>query len=180
MKTYNNFKHFKNIETLEELKKTYRELMMKHHPDKNPNNIEESTRISKEINKEYEILFELVKNVKRNKQGETYKQTQETTETSNEFMDLINELMKHKNITIDLVGSWLWVGGETKEIKEELKVLNFKYASNKKMWYYTNEPYKKKTKTVYAYDTLKNMFGYTSYTKEDENAKTENQRLSYN
>ena len=34
------------------------------------------------------------------------------------------------------LGSWIWVGGDTKPIKETLKSLNFKYASKKKLWFY--------------------------------------------
>lgn len=45
------------IETLEDLKKQYRSLMLKWHPDRNLNNQEEATSNSKIINNEYEYLF---------------------------------------------------------------------------------------------------------------------------
>ena len=34
------------------------------------------------------------------------------------------------------MGQWLWVSGDTKEHKEKLKELGFKWASKKKMWYF--------------------------------------------
>ena len=37
----------------ENIKTIYKQLMMKYHPDKNPNAIEEATRISQELNRIY-------------------------------------------------------------------------------------------------------------------------------
>ena len=36
-----------------------------------------------------------------------------------------------ENITIELIGSWIWVSGDTREIKEKLKEIGFKWASKK-------------------------------------------------
>ena len=46
-------KYFNNINTLEELKKQYKKLAMKYHPDR-PNGSEE---IMKQVNNEYEKMF---------------------------------------------------------------------------------------------------------------------------
>lgn len=181
MKTNNKtLKYFQNIETLDDLKQEYRKLMMRYHPDRNPNNTEEATRISQEINAEYEYLFNLVKNIKRNKEGETYTSNQQTQEAPDEFINIINALMKYDSISIDLVGSWLWIGGDTKAIKEELKALGFKYAPNKCRWYKTFEPYKKKTSTIYTYDALKSMFGFTNFKEAENETNSNNLKLSYN
>src|SRR3954454_9639910 len=42
--------------TQEEIKKSYRKLVLKHHPDKNPNNREEAEKKFKEVSKAYQIL----------------------------------------------------------------------------------------------------------------------------
>lgn len=46
-------KYFNNVNTLEELRKQYKELLKMYHPD-NPNG---STKATQEINAEYDGLF---------------------------------------------------------------------------------------------------------------------------
>lgn len=46
-------KYFKNVNTLEDLRKQYKELLKKFHPD----NPEGSTEATQEINSEYDELF---------------------------------------------------------------------------------------------------------------------------
>ena len=50
-------KYFKNVHTLEELRKQYKELLKKYHPD----NANGSTEATQEINAEYDRLFKLLK-----------------------------------------------------------------------------------------------------------------------
>ena len=56
--------YFRNVETLEELRKQYKELLKKYHPD-NKNGSEDAT---KAINAEYEQLFKSLKNQHDTKQ----------------------------------------------------------------------------------------------------------------
>lgn len=42
--------------TAEQLKKAYKKLAIKYHPDRNPNNVEEATAKFKEINEAYDVL----------------------------------------------------------------------------------------------------------------------------
>lgn len=58
-------KRFNHPQTLEELKKQYKQLAVKHHPDKGGN-----TADMQEINAEYDRLFELLKNTHRCKGNE--------------------------------------------------------------------------------------------------------------
>ena len=50
-------KYFSNVNTLEELRKQYRDLLKKYHPD----NVNGSTEATQEINAEYDRLFKMLK-----------------------------------------------------------------------------------------------------------------------
>src|SRR5690606_21664303 len=108
-------KYFKNVTTLEELKKQYRKLAKQYHPDLNEN---DTTKDMQQINKEYEILFDQLKNNKSNTENEK----------ASTYMNIINELIKYEDITIDIVGSWLWLSGDTYPIKNELSKLGFRWS----------------------------------------------------
>jgi len=53
-----------------------------------------------------------------------------------ELEKVISKILHYENIIIEVVGSWIWLSGDTKTIKDTLKELGFKWANKKKMWYY--------------------------------------------
>lgn len=139
-------KEFKGVEGINEAKKIYKILAKKLHPDME-NGSEESFKI---LNAVYTDLIE----------HKIY--------FSNDFKidieleKIISLILHFENITIELVGSWVWVSGDTKEIKEKLKELGFKWASKKKMWFYgemkgrnPQEKSMEEIKSKYGSETLK-------------------------
>ena len=140
-------KYFTNIKTVEELKKAYFALAKKYHPDMGG-----SVEIMKEINNEYETLFEKVKDihtsVKEDSAEETYTAKAPTNEAPEDFINIIKFLLSLGGLDIELCGRWLWIGGNTKEHKEELKAMGCKWSSSKKLWswHYDGDatPYHKK------------------------------------
>ena len=143
-------KYFVNIETIEELKKKYKELAKKLHPDLGGNKEEFQA-----MNNEYDLLF---KELKLNK-----KSNKANNNTNDNFKDIINELIKYNELTIEIIGSWLWISGNTYPLRNIIKSLGLLWSKGRKKWYYTadnidgaNKHYKKKT-----YDELKNNYGYT-------------------
>lgn len=123
-------KYFTNVTTLDELKKQYRRMAMKYHPDCGG-----SDEIMKQINEEHDELFAALK-ARHNKTADEYHQT---TETAEEFREIIIALLKLDGLDIELCGSWLWIGGNTREHKDELKALGCRWSNNKKLWYWRHE-----------------------------------------
>ena len=114
-------KWFKNPQTIEELKKQYRNLAMANHPDRGG----EETDM-KEINSEYDQLFERLKNIHTSTTGETYTAKEETTETPEEFKDIINALIHLSALTLEISGPWTWITRNTLQHKEASKEMRFR------------------------------------------------------
>lgn len=114
------FTYFADCSSLEEVKRTYKQLALKHHPDCGGDD-----ETMKAINAEYEQAF-------------NHFVSDDTTsqETPDEFKAIINGLVVLKGITIELCGKWLWIGGDTYNNREELKRLGCRFSHNKKMWYW--------------------------------------------
>ena len=120
-------KYFTNINTLDELKAAYRRLSMKHHPDRGGD-----TATMQEINAEHDELFERLKK-QHNASADEFHQT---TETPEEFREIIGLLLRLEGLTVELCGSWLWIGGDTRQHKETLKAAGCRWSNNKKLWYW--------------------------------------------
>ena len=146
--------YFKNPETLEGLKKQYRELAIENHPDRGGNE-----EIMKEINSKYDELFQQLKNIHRNSKGETYTANQTSNETSEQFRNIISELMRMDDIVIEIIGCFIWVTGNTKMYKDKLKELNLKWHSKKLAWYLKPEDYVRRSHKDYELDEIRKMYG---------------------
>lgn len=145
-------KYFTNINTLEELKKECKRLALTNHPDRGGN-----VEVMKAINAEYDEIFAKVKDIHKNAKGETY--TKENTETPDMFKDIIDQLIKMNGVEIEIIGCFIWLSGNTKEHKDQLKALGFKWHSNKKLWYKSPEGYRRKTRKNMSMDEIRNAFG---------------------
>ena len=110
---------FKGIDGINEAKKIYKELAKKLHPD-----VGGTDELFKILNAVYNHILEHGLNFS------------EDAEFDLELEKVISKILHYENIIIEVVGSWIWLSGDTKHIKETLKELNFKWASKKKMWYY--------------------------------------------
>lgn len=150
-------KYFNNCKSIEDVKKTYKKLAIKLHPDCNKDH--DTTKEFVEMSAEYERAFEQFKNTFVNAEGETY--TKENDEMAAAFKDIIDQLLHFEGVTIEIIGDWVWLTGETFKYKEQIKELKFKWANNKKAWYFHHGAYKKKSKRKLTLDELKTMYEST-------------------
>ena len=102
-------------------------------------------------------MFAKVKDIHKNAKGETY--TKENTETANQFRDIIDALLRMKGVEIEVIGCFIWLSGNTKEHKDGIKAMGFKWHSKKKMWYKSPEDYRKKSRRNYDMDEIREMYG---------------------
>ncbi len=150
-------KWFKDCKTIEDVKKVYKTLAVKYHPDFNHDT--DTTDTMQEINNEYEKAFNIFKNIHTSQSGDTVEnEATETTETPEMFKDIINSLIHCDGVQIDIVGSWVWLTGNTFTHKEMIKSLGFKWASKKKAWYWHTDEYKS-THSKMTLDEIKIKYG---------------------
>ena len=116
-----------HCKTLDDLRREYRRLAMIHHPD-----VGGEVETRQAINAEYDELHEVLKKAHNQQAYEV----PETTETAEEFREIIEKLLRMHGLEVELCGSWLWIGGNTREHKDELKAAGCRWSSNKKLWYW--------------------------------------------
>lgn len=160
--------YFKNVDTLEELRKQYKELLKKYHPD----NENGSTEVTQAINTEYEKLFKVLKD--RHESKTTGSDKDKTTFDNMKYdfsedaklREVLQQIISFSNINIEIVGCWIWVDGATYEYKDSLKTLGFKWAREKKKWYYHTEVFKKRSNKKLSMEDIRNYYGSTEVQTE--------------
>ena len=162
------YKYITNVTTLAELKQKYKKLAMQMHPDRGGD--EEEMKV---LNNEYDELFKKLKNTHKNKEGEFY--TKETEETAEEWKEILEKLfsLNMVNVDIEVVGSFLWVTGETKPYKDDLKALGLKWARKKESWYLYPKGYKKYGKKNFKLEEKREKY---SSQKVKNKSKTKKQK----
>ena len=156
-------KYFENIRTLEELRKQYKELLKLHHPDNGGN-----LAIMQEINAEYDRLFKILKDQHENNYrsdnvtaGNNYSNMKYDFAEDEKLREMLNKIIHFNGIDIELVGAWIWVSGNTYACKKELKELGFRWASQKEMWYWHSEVFRKRSRKTLSMDDIRNYYGST-------------------
>ena len=157
--------YFANCKTLDELRIAYRKLAAIHHPD-----IGGDVATMQAINAEHDRVFEALK-AAHNASADEFHQT---TETPEEFREIIELLLKLEGLTVELCGSWLWIGGNTRENKDGLKAAGCRWSNNKKLWYWHHEePGKHWRRGNSTMTDIRRKYGSQVYTASGESTKYE-------
>ena len=163
--------YFSKCKTAEELKKAYREIVKKLHPDNGGD-----ASLFKTMQQEFTAMWDRLKNIHVNRDGEQY--TKETNETAQEFMDIIEKVIHLDGVEVELCGSWIWCSGNTKEHRKELLALKFVYSSTKKAWYFHYGPYRKKGYASMTMDEIRSYYGSKKFREEQATNSKEDERVA--
>lgn len=162
--------YFENVNTLEELRKQYKKLIKMYHPD----NAFGSDEDMKAINTEYERLFKILKDKHTQETEETeaaggyqstYSKNMYNFEDDSALREMLIRIINF-DCDIEIIGSWIWVFNSF-SYRKELKELGFKYASNKKAWYFHTEAFRKSSNKKLSLDDIRSYYGTTKI-KEDK------------
>jgi len=127
----------------------YKQLAKLHHPDCGGN-----TETMQAINTEYpQACARVLKG-----ENMTSDDTEEQIRMSEEYRAVIELLIGLPGIIIEVVGNWIWVTGNTKPVKQQLKAAGLFFASKKVAWYYRAEEYKT-TGSKKSLDEIREKYG---------------------
>lgn len=127
---------FTGLNTVETIKKQYRELCKVHHPD-----LGGDEETMKTINAQYQQALKGChgqKSTDENGGEHTYTYNAEREEEiAQKLRDLL--ALKMAGVDIYLIGVWVWIKGDTKPHKDQLKELNCRWHKKNACWYYKPE-----------------------------------------
>ena len=143
--------YFKNCKNIEDVKEMYRKLAKKLHPDCGGNAEE-----FKKMSAEYTTAYNRFKNVHRDQKND---QEENREYTAEEFADIINKVIHLDGIEIDIVGTWVWLSGNTYPHRETIKAAGFFFSSKHKKWYFNGSTKKSRKHSKLSYEEVKNIHG---------------------
>ena len=126
--------YFSHCSTVEQIKVAYKKLAIENHPDRGGD-----SEVMKAINNAYTKALEGCN-------GQTSKGTDEREHTykydearEQEIMEMIQKLIAivgNSQIEIILIGRWIWLLGDTKPVKDQLKNLKCLWHRDRKCWFW--------------------------------------------
>ncbi|MFZ6029849.1 MAG: hypothetical protein ACOYYS_19215 [Chloroflexota bacterium] len=149
-----------------EAKEFYRQLAMQHHPDRGGN-----TATMQAINAEYAALLGEIAHASETKRRD--QAHAEGRRTNVDFVDLeavaeevrkaIEAALELPEIEVELCGLWVWVTGNTKPVREQLKAARFRWAPKKEAWYFAGIP--SMGRGAGSLDDIRSSYGSTKFNR---------------
>jgi hypothetical protein len=140
--------YFVDCNSVEETKVLYKTLAKKYHPD-----LGGDLETMQIINLQYEQKLRNFEG-KDNSKGYSYKYDP----VESVLMTVITKIYNISiDLEVDLIGLWIWVSGNTKPYKDDLKQF-LKWSNKRKMWYYAGCRSGKSNKSI---DELGKKYGRT-------------------
>lgn len=121
--------------TVAQLKKEYHALAMRWHPDRGGD-----TATMQAINEAYQRALAAADGSISYDENDEPHEYHYNAEREQAVVDFIDRLIKSGALqpTVDcwLIGTWVWIQGDTKPVKELLKALECKWHSKRACWYW--------------------------------------------
>jgi len=154
---------FFGCETPDAARKRYHKLARMYHPDVNVG-MPDATAIMQEINAHYErdmrgFSGQTFGKGERSEQEYTYTYShKKETDIQSKIVETLR--MRMVGVKVELVGSWIWLSGNTKVYKDKLgkNGLGYKWSGRRKMWYYSNSPYRRRASKA-SFDQIRRKYG---------------------
>lgn len=139
------------MSTLDELRKEYRRLALIYHPDKGGD-----TELMQILNLQYERLS---KKLISGNADFTEARKEYEMQVSEEIRERLDRIMFIPGIEVEVIGSWIWITGNTFAVRDTLKGEGFRFSHVKTAWYWHKGEYRKKNGKIQSMDDMREMWG---------------------
>jgi len=85
-------------------------------------------------------------------------QTDEAKQDYIKFPEIISQIISF-DVVIEICGNWIWLSGNTRKYKKQLKNTGFFYAHLKRMWYWRPNDYKSANKKPMSINMIRRKYG---------------------
>ena len=151
---------FAGLTEIPAIKKEYHRLALLHHPDRGG-----STATMQSINAAYHAALQRNDGaVSENAEGQefTYRYNAEREQSVIDFLDkLMASGALSENVRCFLVGTWVWVEGDTRPVKSLLKALKMLWHPQRVMWYWRPPGKRSRFAKDSSFDDLADAYGIT-------------------
>jgi len=156
--------YFIDCHTVEAIKARYRELAFRWHPDTGQGD----TAIMSEINNQYHKSLARANGQTSDDGKHTYNYKQDIEQA---LIDKIGQILalRRSDIDVALIGTWLWITGNTRECREDLKKLGMKWHTNRQAWYFHVEKWQGR-RSPHGLSVLAQKYGYQSFVSREREA----------
>lgn len=155
--------YFANLTTEAEITNVYKALRVALHPDNGGN-----TAAFQALGQQYAAAIAALRHdTAPDKGGELpaavicLSEHSESSTIATGLLNMIDKTSQIPGISVELCGSWLWVTGNTRPVKEQLKALQFRFSGSKKAWYWhdPSQPYRRRSRRHYDMDEIRDLHG---------------------
>lgn len=152
-------KWFRECKTQKDAKSLYHKLCRQYHPDISG---ADTTSIMQEINAEFEAVFDRLP-TSEHKQAESEARTASgnatTKQTAQRFMKIIERLIHCEGLKIEIVGSWIWLSGDTFKYLRCIKQMGFLYSAKHKKYYLSDGDTVTRRGSRYSFQQICDKYG---------------------
>jgi hypothetical protein len=147
MSSFNYFASLFNTLDPAKARNIFLKLARQHHPDKGGD-----TQTMQNLNNAYKNYLAQTRNPEVNQDQQN--------EIDKDLIEKVNLLIKYHDLEIEILGSWIWVTGNTIQHKEDLKASGFFYSPKKLAWYYYKENQdKSRSRGDFSLDEIRGRHG---------------------
>jgi len=157
---------FSKCRSPQEVKSLYRQLAFRYHPDRGGDN-----EMMKRVNEMYHAALRRFHGfTSRGSDGKehTYHYSEKVEQA---VMDKISELLRArlKGCQIEIIGTWIWVSGDTKPNREKLSQCKCRWHSKRQRWYWRPQAYRSRYNRNVSFDQLRLYYGSKVIDAESSN-----------